>query len=182
MAADLDEFEPRPAPGAPAAELPGFDGEARGAAGIHGVPRRRQWDAVTTADAPGLHGDTVEFAAVRGRKLISPDGLPSAALQPLADALGRRIEPPYRAEAVRRSGSDWAVAARRIEVVALPGLTGDEAELAVTGEDRVLRVDGRPTLERAPALERAGERRGSEYVVRARRIDGDLWEVEASAL
>lgn len=182
IAADLDVFEPRPAVGAPAAELPGFDGEARGSAGIHGVPRRRQWDAVTTADAPDLHGDAVEFAALGDGRLISHAGVPSEALEPLAAAVGPRVEPPYRAEAVRRSGSGWAVAVRKIDVVDLPGLAGDEAELAVTAADRVLRVDGRPTLAPAPALERAGERRGSEYVVRARRIDGELWEVEASAL
>jgi hypothetical protein len=37
-------------------------------------------------------------------------------------------------------------------------------------------------LGRSPALERVGEPQGREYVVRARRVDGDLWEVEATAL
>lgn len=184
IAADLDVFELRPPASPPAADLPGFDGEARGAAGIHGVPRRRRWDAVTTADAPALRGETVEFAALAGGRLIPHEKVSLDALEPLARALDRRLDPPYWAEGVRRpgSGSGWAVAARKIDVVEVPGLAGDEAELSVTGVDRTLMVDGRPTPAPAPALERAGERRGSEYVVRARRLDGELWEVEASAL
>src|SRR5205807_2274625 len=39
-----------------AAEPPSWDGEARGDAGIHGVPRARRWDAVATAEAPDLRG------------------------------------------------------------------------------------------------------------------------------
>ena len=34
----------------------------------------------------------------------------------------------------------------------------------------------------ARELERLGETEGTEYVVLAKRLDGDLWEVEASAL
>jgi hypothetical protein len=83
---------------------------------------------------------------------------------------------------VRRDGDTWAVAASRIELVDLRGLTGDEAELVVTREGRILRVDGATTLGRAPGLERAGEALGREYVVRASRVDGDLWEVEATPL
>ena len=64
----------------------------------------------------------------------------------------------------------------------MPGLSGDEVELAATRDGRVLKVDGQTTLGRTPALERVGEVQGTEYVVRARRVDGDLWEVEASAL
>jgi hypothetical protein len=74
------------------------------------------------------------------------------------------------------------VAASRIQVAEVPGLTGDEAELAVTRQGRSLEVDGRTVLGRAPALERIGEAQGTEYVVRARRLDGDLWEVEATPL
>jgi len=165
-----------------AAEPPGFDGEARGEAGIHGVPRRRQWDAVTTVEAPGLTGDAVHFAALGDGTLIVDEDEPAEALGPLADAVERSLSPPYRAEAVRRTPSDWAVAARRIELVEVPGLRGDDAELVVTRDDRVLRVDGQVALGRTPALERAGEGRGSEYVVRARRIEGDLWEVETAVL
>ena len=33
-----------------------------------------------------------------------------------------------------------------------------------------------------PELERAGETLGSDFVVQADRLDGDLWEIRASAL
>jgi hypothetical protein len=183
MVADLDQFEPRPpATPATAAEPPGLDGEARGAAGIHGVPRRRRWDTVTTVEAPELHGDARRFVALPDGSLIVGEDDAADGLEPLADAVERAVPPPYRAEAVRRSATAWAVAARRIEVVQIADLEGAEVELAVSGGERVLRVDGRTTFGRIPALERAGEGRGPEYVVRASRLDGDIWEIEASPL
>ena len=83
---------------------------------------------------------------------------------------------------MRRGAEAWAVAASRIAIAAVPGLRGDQAELAVTRDGRSLSVDGRTTLGHAPALERIGEAEGTEYVVRAERLDGDLWEVEATPL
>jgi hypothetical protein len=171
-----------PPPPALAAQPPGWDGQARGEAGIHGVPRARRWDTVATANAAGLRGDTVHFVALQDRSLVVEEDQPDEALTPLADAVESAIPPPYRAEAVRRDGDTWAVAASRIELVELRGLTGDEAELVVTREGRILRVDGKTTLGRSPGLERAGEALGREYVVRASRVDGDLWEVEATPL
>jgi hypothetical protein len=174
---------PTAPPPAPAADPPGFDGEARGEAGIHGVPRRRRWDVVTTVEAPGLSGDAVHFVTLEDGTLVVDEDEPDGALAPLAEAVESNLSPPYRAEAVRRSGPEWGVAARRIELVGLPGLSGDEAELVKTREGgSVLRVDGQTTLRQAPQLERIGAGRGSEYVVRARRVDGDVWEVEAAAL
>jgi hypothetical protein len=169
-------------PPAQAAEPPGWDGEARGEAGIHGVPRARRWDAVATAVAPGLRGDRVHLVSLADGTLIVEEDEPDGALTPLADAVDRTLAPPYKAEAVRRGGDTWAIAASRIELVAVPGLSGDDVELAATRDGRVLKVDGQTTLGRAPALERVGEAQGTEYVVRARRVDGDLWEVEASPL
>lgn len=182
LADDLDVFEPRPTTPAPAAEPPGFDGEARGAAGIHGVPQRRRWDVVTTVEAPGPTGDAVEFTALADGTLLVAEDEPTKGLEPLAEAVERALPAPYRAEAARQNATSWAVAARKIEVVGIPQLEGDEAELAVTDSDRTLRIDGRTTLGRVPELERLGEGRGSEYVVRAKRLDGDVWEVETSAL
>ena len=70
--------------------------------GIHGVSRARRWDAVATAEAPGLAGDEAEF-------VVLPDGtlLGEQAQVPLAGAL--ELEPPYRAEAVRRDGDLWEI-------------------------------------------------------------------------
>jgi hypothetical protein len=165
-----------------AAEPPGWDGEPRGERGIHGVPRPRRWDAVATAEAPGLTGDVVHFVALPDRSILIEEDEPDDALTPLADAVETAIAPPYRAEAVRRGQTTWAVAASRIVVNEVPGLRGEEAELVVTREARTLQVDGRPTFGSAPALARAGEAQGPEYVVRASRLDGELWEVSASPL
>ena len=163
-----------------AAAPPGWDGEQRGEPGIHGVPRARRWDSVVTAVAPGLSGDTVHFVALADGTLIVDEDEPDGALTPLADVLETRLTPPYRAEAVRREGSVWGVAGRAIEVAREPGLDGEEAELVVAAGGRTLTVDGRPQLARAPGLEAAGQ--GEEYVIRASRLDGDLWEVEVSPL
>jgi Fe2+ transport system protein FeoA len=83
---------------------------------------------------------------------------------------------------VRKGLETWAVAASRIAIAQVPGLTGDQAELTSTREGRVLRIDGRTTMGSARELERLGETEGTEYVVLAKRLDGDLWEVEATAL
>ena len=144
------------------------------AAGIHGLQRLREWDAVVTADAPGLEGDRARFVALSRDVLLveeGPDGV-----EPLAVAVEGRLAPPYRAEAVRRDRDLWAVAARAIEVIKLPGVTGNEIELAAHGSERTLTVDGQPAFGTIPALER------SEQVVRARRLDGETWEIVVDKL
>jgi hypothetical protein len=165
-----------------AADAPGWDGEQRGEPGIHGVPRARRWDTVATTAAPRLRGDTVHFVTLQDRTVIVDEDEPEGALEPLADAVETSLEPPYRAEAVRRDGDTWAVAASTIEVAELPDLTGDEAELVVGREGAVLRLDGHVTLRRSPSLERLGAAESAERVVRATRLDGDLWEVTVSPL
>lgn len=172
-------------PAAPAAALPGWNGEHRGEPGIHGVPRARRWDVVATADAPDLLGDTAAFVVLPdGTALFDDDDgeQPEQALVPLADAVEARLPPPYRAEAVRRGPETWAVAARRIVVVEQRGLDGEEAELVSQAGSRRLVVDDLAVLGRAPAFEAAGERAAADYVVRANRLDGDLWEVSATPL
>jgi len=64
----------------------------------------------------------------------------------------------------------------------VPGLAGEEAELVVRPDGSVLRVDGETTLRQAPALEQVGAELGPERVVRAWRVVGDVWEVEATPL
>ncbi|HEY8645953.1 MAG TPA: hypothetical protein VIL77_08770 [Gaiellaceae bacterium] len=165
-----------------AADTPGWDGEPRGEPGIHGVPRARRWDTVANAEAPALTGDAVHFVALADGTLVVDEDEPDGALASLADAVEQAIPPPYRAEAVRKGPETWAVAASRIAITRVPGLTGDQAELTSTREGRILRVDGRTTMGSARELERLGETEGTEYVVLAKRLDGDLWEVEATAL
>ena len=164
------------------AQPPSWDGEARGATGIHGVPRPRRWDTVVTAEAPGLRGDTVHFAALENGTLVVEEDEPDDALTPLADSVEQTLRPPYRAEAVRRGDTSWGVAARRIAVAVVSDVLGDEVELTSTRDGKVLRVDGVTRLGSARALERIGEAVGTEYVVRASRLDDELWEVEASPL
>ena len=144
------------------------------ASGIHGLHRVREWDAVVTVEAPELKGNRATFVALPGGDLVVEDG--PDAITALATALERELRPPYRAEAVRRDDALWAVAGRQIEVVELPGLAGEELELTSHGGERTLLVDGERAFGGLPALERAG------HVVRARRIDGELWEVDAAPL
>lgn len=150
-------------------------------AGIHGLQRLREWDAVVTVDAPPLRGDRAQFVALRDRTLLLEDGDDDVA--PLAEAVEAQLEPPYRAEAVRRHETLWAVAARAIEVVELPDDPGgDELTLTVRHGERELLVDGARTFGSMPALERLAQDRHDAYAVRAARLDGDLWEVEVSPL
>lgn len=175
-------FDEPAGPPSASADPPGWDGEARGEPGIHGVPRARRWDAVVQAAAPGLRGDAVHFVALADGTFLVEEDEPEEGVRALADALGTAVAPPYRAEGVRQRGESWGVAASRIAVARVPGLTGDEAELVSSRDGRTLHVDGRPRFGSVPALERLGEAEGREYVVRASRLEGDLWEVQATAL
>jgi hypothetical protein len=149
--------------------------------GIHGVPRPREWEAVATAEAPALRGDELDFVALPDGTLVVDDDFDAEALTPLADALEQSLSPPYRARAVRRGGDTWAVAANRIQVIEVPEpVEGDEVELTVSDGERTLLVDGGPSFGGVPTLERLSD--DDAYVVRARRLDGDLWEVRVSPL
>jgi hypothetical protein len=140
-------------------------------AGIHGVHRPREWDDIATLAAE-LEGERAEFVVLDDKVIVEygPMGV-----ETLAGAIS--LDPPYRAEAVKREDGLWAVAARRIEVVILPDVTGRELEQAHHGGERTLVVDGQRRFGSIPALERQGD-----YAVRGRRLDGDRWEIEASLL
>ena len=140
-------------------------------AGIHGVHRPREWDEVATVETD-LAGDYARLVVLDDQIVIEegPDEI-----APLVDALS--LEPPFRAEAVRRSKGVWAVAARRIEVVRLHGVEGDQLEQTRHGGELTLFVDGERRFGSIAALER-----DSDYTARARRVEGELWEVDASLL
>ena len=152
-----------------------------GNAGIHGVPRPRRWDAVASAEAPGLSGDEVHFVALPNGDLVVDEDEPADTLGPLADAIEQTVEPPYRAEAVRQGEDVWAVAARRVEVAEFEA-EGDELELVVNDGTRTFTVDGARAFGTIPELERLGASQSDSHVVRATRLDGNVWEVTASAL
>jgi hypothetical protein len=147
-----------------------------GEVGIHGIARPREWDAVVTADA-SLEGSAAAFVALPDGRLVVDDG--PADPSPLAAAVDRSLERPYRAEGVRRGATTWAVAARRIRVLELPGVAGDEIRLSVTPEGRQLQIDGLPELGGLALVERLLEGDG---VVTASRLEGELWEVRLDRL
>jgi hypothetical protein len=142
-------------------------------AGVHGMSRPRRWDAVATVEAPGIAAAERDFVLLEDGTLLGEE-----TDVPLAEAIV--LDPPFRAQAVRRGADLWAVAASRITVVELdddPG--GDTVELAVHGGGRTLLVDGTQVFGSIPALERLVVREG---VVRAERLDERLWEVTVSPL
>jgi hypothetical protein len=149
--------------------------------GVHGIQRAREWDATVTADAPDVEGDAVRFVALPDGTLLVEDG-PDTTLEPLAAAVEQELRPPYRARAARQEGGLWAVQARRIEVLELPEAMGDTIDITQTTDGRTVAIDDQRTFGSVPALEEFGARVGREFVVHAERLDGDLWEVRASAL
>lgn len=147
--ADLDIGKEKRAPSA----FSGFLHElARDTVGIHGVARPRVWDVVASAEAE-LPGNEVHFAALPDGTLVVDEDVPDGSLLPLAGAIEANVQPPYRAEGIRRDERLWAVGARRIEVRSFPGHEEDELELVEDG-----------------------------VVVLGRRLDGDLFEVETTPL
>jgi hypothetical protein len=140
--------------------------------GVHGLQRPREWDATLTVEAPGIEGDAATFVVLPDGSVLVEDG-PDSSLQQLADAVEQTVPPPYRARAARQRGDLWAVQAKRIDVTEIRnGPQGDSIEWT---RDEI-RVDGERAFGSIPELEGRGD------VVRAERLDGDLWEVRASPL
>ena len=139
--------------------------------GIHGVHRPAEWDEVATVAAE-IDGEVARFVVLPDEIVIEngPDEV-----DVLADAVG--LDPPFRVEARRAGDGLWAVGARRVEVARLPGQEGDELELVSRDGSKELTIDGSRVFGSVAALERNGD-----YVVRARRLDGDLFEVDAARL
>ena len=148
-----------------------------GETGIHGVPREREYDAVVTAEAPDAEGATARFVGLDDGSLLVEEG--DGDLTPLADAIEEEVKRPYRATAVRRGETQWAVAGRKLQVVQLPDPGGDEVELAVRGDERTLVVDGNREFGTFPQLEALAN---GDAVIRAARLDGNLWEVRVDRL
>jgi hypothetical protein len=146
------------------------------------MARPAVWDLVTTVPAPGIAGDKVEFATLPAGDMIVDTETGDADLSPLADAVEKQLKPPYRVLARREDDDLWSIAARTIDVVEFTFDGGDEIELVENEGVTELRVDGKPWNQEIPELARAGETLGTDFVVQADRLDGDLWEIRASAL
>ena len=145
--------------------------------GIHGIPRERRDDAVAATDAPDAEGSSARFVGLEDGSLLVEEG--DGDLTPLADAIEQDIARPYRANAVRRGETQWAIAAHRLRVVELPEPGGDEAELVVRGEEKTLVVDGNRLFGTIPELEQLAD---GDAVIRAARLDRALWEVRVDPL
>jgi len=164
------------------AHPPGIDGRpGLGEPSITGVPRARTWDAVASAQAPDLTGETVTFVALHDGTLIVDEDVPDDSLAPLADAIEQQLSPPYRAAAVRREGSVWSAAAEEITVVELPWLEGDVVDLSVVDGVRELTVDGETTIRPIPALDALTEEH-ADVALHAERVDGDVFAVDVFPL
>jgi hypothetical protein len=153
------------------------------AAGITGLARGREWDAVATLRASGPPADDVVFVALPDGTFVveSADVLDPA---PFAAALRESIAPPYRALAVRRPEL-WAVGAVAIAVERLdPSPRGDELQLTWDGSRFELTIDGVPAdPAQASGLQRvASGRVEGAYAAHAHRVRDDLWEVSVHAL
>src|ERR687887_552013 len=80
-------------------------------AGVHGIARQREWDAVATVQAPDIAGSELAFDVLPDRTVLVDAEEGDASRAPLADAVEGELQPPYRARAVRQSEDLWAVAA-----------------------------------------------------------------------
>jgi hypothetical protein len=146
-------------------------------AGIHGISRERQYDAVATAEAPDAAGDSARFVGLEDGSLLIEEG--DGDLTALADAIEQQLARPYRATAVRRGETTWAVAAHRLRVFELPEPGGDAIELVLNGDEKTLVVDGNRSFGTMPELEQLAD---GNAVIRAARLDGTLWEVRVDPL
>lgn len=146
-------------------------------------PGPAEWDTVATVSVPGLAGDRVDFTTLPNGDVIVEREQGNADMSPFADAIEQRIEPPYRAVATRQDGDLWGVGAHLIEVAQFALAGGDAVELTMNEGTEEVRVDGEPSDVQVPELVQLGEKlAGDDYCVEAKRIDGDFWEVEVSAL
>ena len=162
--------------------MPLDPGQSWLAAGITGIPRQREWDAVATTQGAGSPGDEAEFVALPDGRLLVEAAADEFDATPLAAALEGSIQPPYRAVA-RRRPELWAVGARAIRVLELPrDRLGDVFEVVRTADGLSIRVDGVVSGAHLPELEELGAARFATFVVRAGRLTDKLFEVEVEPL
>jgi hypothetical protein len=151
--------------------------------GITGGSRFEAWDVVVAAHAPALRGAEVHFVATGDGSLIVDEDEPDGSVAPLAEAVERELEPPYRAVAERQDDGMWAVGALAVRVMELPAeLAGDAIEISRVGGQREVLVDGQPSEIDVSVLERLGEERSEDFAVRAERLTETTWVVDVSAL
>jgi hypothetical protein len=145
---------------------------------VSGLAPPREWDAVETADCE-TSGQQCTFVVLEPGRFLAEDGDAAGVMACAAEAIGSGVRTPFRAIALRQHGHTWAVGAVAIEVADIPAdVGGDELMLTVTEQgERELIVDGRPAVAGLTALEHVARGRHDAYVLRAKRLQGSLWEV-----
>jgi hypothetical protein len=152
-------------------------------AGIHGVHRVREWDAIVAAEAPELPGEELDFVVLEDGTLVVEEDPPEDALSPLADKLDERLEPPYHAYAHRREGDVWVAAAIVVDVIDVPEeIDADSVEIVARDGEHITVVGGERTDQRFESLEALAEEDFEAFFLEATRIDASLWEVTVNAL
>ena len=126
------------------------------ASGIHGLHRAREWDAVTTVDAPDLPGREARVRGPSRRRAHRRRGRgrPHRARERLSSSSRRTV--PRPCAAARPCG--------RLEPAgstssSFPESTATTIELSLHGDERTLRVDGEQVFGSIAPLERTGPRR-----------------------
>jgi hypothetical protein len=169
------------------------------AAGVRGVARDREWDAVETVDLAELRERPLDELELRvradGTAAPAASGVPPEAVDRIVAALAGSVEPPYLVQAVRKSEITWSLGAIALaaEPLDLPaGLSADWIEVVMAPDgDLTAYADGEP-LEATSMdpdltaalemLERLGSERFECYVARAERVGADRWEVTVDPL
>jgi hypothetical protein len=167
--------------------MAGFDdmlqslGASAAIPGVMGVGPGRTWDAVVSAHAPSLTGDSVTFVALEDGTLIVNQDLPDGALAPIADTIEEMLGPPYRAAAARGEGDVWNAVAESIRLVELAEVGADEVELTVVDGVRTLTVGDEQVDFAVPALDALSEEHDA-VAIHAERVDGDVFAVDVFPL
>ena len=166
---------------------PGLDGDpGLGIAGISGVGRGRTWDAVASANCPGLFAlngtvDALTFVTLEDGTLVVDLDLPDDSLAPLAGALEETVEPPYRAAAIRSENDLWTAVAERVTLVQLPDVDADTVDLSVVDGERELTLGDARTQRPLPELDRIADEHG-DVSLHAERVDEDTFAVDVFPL
>jgi hypothetical protein len=149
--------------------------------GVMGVGPGRTWDAVVSAQAPALTGESVTFVALPDGTLIVTEDVPDGALSPVADEIEEMLRPPYRAAAARNEADLWTAVAESVHIVELPGIGADALELTVVDGERTLTAGEEAIGGAVPALDALAEGQG-DVAIHAERVDDDLFAVDVFPL
>jgi hypothetical protein len=169
-------------------------------AGVTGIPRLREWDAVVLVDVPELAGSALGeielLVPAEGALAVrATEPVPREAVDRLVAELDGRIDRPYEALAVRQDDRRFTAGARALaggESVDLPAdLPASSLEVVLTPEGELqASADGEEIDPAAAAqfesalalLERHGRARFESFVVRADKADGGRWQLTVDPL